>query len=238
MTNQDRLGSFDEYKAYYQIVQSFVHLENLISKIISHFFTEGKKRGLFEKEILGNYKFSQKVSLFKNVNTTVEALSKSEVDSLDTLAKIRNGIVHREMDYLNKKFRLNLDGKDKDYSIIQLVKLYSSIYVGTEKKLEKKKEEMENAEELKKIIEDIAMVEVHVRNYKWRFVDIYDLVLEDSDGNQISIDYPELNFPVEGYERYVEESMIDFLKDKYKLSKEKYDIDVISDWIEPDSDSD
>ena len=238
MTDKEKSSGFDKYEAYYQIVQTFVHLEILISKIISHFFTEGKKRGLFEKEILGKYKFNQKVNLFKNVNTTIEVLSKSEVDSLVTLAKIRNGIVHHEMDHLKEKFRLNIDGGDKDYSIEQLIKLYVSIYVSIGKKLEKKKEEMENAEELKQIIEDIAMVEVHLRNYKWRFVDIYDLVLEDSDGNQISIDYPELNFPVEGYERYVEESMIDFLKDKYKLSKEKYDIDVISDWIEPDSDSD
>lgn len=86
---------------------------------------------------------------------------------------------------------------------------------------------------LHEIISDFACAHVHARNYKDWFVDIFDLEIEDSNGNEISIDYPDNQFSVDGYEKEIEKVIISYLEKKYGIHTDYVDV-LLDDYIPPE----
>lgn len=95
------------------------------------------------------------------------------------------------------------------------------------------KAKKEHLIKLHKIISDFACAHVHARNYKDWFVDIFDLEIEDSNGNEISIDYPDNQFSIDGYEKEIEEVIIGYLEKKYGIHTDYVDV-LLDDYISPE----
>lgn len=220
-----------EEKIVFDIVRSFIHIDNVLASIISHYFTLPNKRGLFKKEIMDKNKFGYKYELFKKINVIENILNPTEISDLLKLSQIRNCIAHNNRES-GGGFLLNLDGKDTVYTIQELYKTYLDIAHSTGVKLEGILSKYVNGEKISVILKDLAMVYVSVRNFKGWFMDIYDLEIENSNGDIESINYPEHNYHIDTYEKDIESDITEYLKDKYGVEPDTYNIEITQDWNE------
>lgn len=223
----------EKWKATAIIVVTFSDIEDFITGIISHYFTEEKKRGLFQKELLGIDSFNRKYELLKKINKKDPMLEEKVVSELKTMYRIRNAIVHKGTSHIDE-FLLDLYGKSENYSLEELRKIYLASMEITYKTLENKVNSYRENEKIRQVINDLEYVEVRVRNFKGWFVDIYDLTLHSTNGEEISIDYPNYEFSVENYEDEVEKAVRRYLEKEYSANGDDYEIEVILDWAEPD----
>lgn len=84
-----------------------------------------------------------------------------------------------------------------------------------------------------KIIKDFAGVHVHARNFKDWFVDIYDVEIEDSNGHEVSIDYPDNQFSIENYEKEIEKCIKSYLQEKFSIDADDVVV-LLDEYIQPE----
>lgn len=225
-------------REFRRIVQSYVALESVMKRLISHYFTNDRKSDLFTKAVLENLTFKRNYDIFKNINASEEILTDTEIQQLALLSRIRNSIVHAsriDEDYYSLLGR----GKSTPITFKELRELYFSYYSAIGRKLEAKIESFltkERNEEREKILRDLAIVTVDVRNYKGWFTDIYDLTAEDTHGDYVSLDYPDYQYPVEDYEPIIEEKVREYLSKNYDVRADNYTVEVYLSWKEHESD--
>ena len=217
------------------LVISFSKIEDVITDLISNYYGEASKRGLLKKAIIENEPFSKKYEIFKRINQTENILDDNAIGQLPKMIKIRNAILHNKIES-NGVFLLNLDGKLKEYGHKELFNLYKEGYKLTHETLSLRLSSYTDKDEVKKIISDLSSVNVALRNYKGWFVDIVDLEIYDSEGDSISVDYPDYEYGVEDYEEEVEKTISKFIKDKYGVEEGTYVIEPNLEFSEVDED--
>lgn len=216
---------------FYYIATKFNELDEHINIIIAHYFSLEEKRSLFKKEFLKTNSFSKKLDLLKNINKKDELFKDYIIENIRNCSSIRNNIIHNNPNK-NHEYSIVLDGKKHAGDISYFYKIYKDYYRECFRELNKLAKNYLKQEKLEKIIKNLAGITVHARNYKWWFVDIYDLEIEDEDGNEMSIDYPNYQFSIDFYDDEIQVAIKSYLSNKYGADTENAYVDVTLDWFE------
>ena len=131
---------------------------------------------------------------------------------------------------------LKLEGDPKEYTHEELFNIYKTSYELVVEPILAKIGSYANLEKVNRIMGDLSYVDVVLRNYKGWFMDIVDLDIYDSEGDSISIDYPEYEYNIENYEEEVKRSIAKYLKNKYGVEEGSYEIEPNWQLTETDDD--
>lgn len=172
--------------------------------------------------------------MLKNINNKKDYFDKKVIDKIKQCSNIRNSLAHNNPNN-EDEYSINLNGKPIIGDISFFFEEYKSSFEFSNSELEKIVEPYAKLEKLNGIIKNLASFHVHVRNYKDWFVDIYDVEIEDENGNEISVDYPEYQFPTEDYEEEVITVVKSYLNEKYNANTDDISGEVIQDWYESES---
>ncbi len=218
------------------MIRSFIDLERSIDRVIAHYFAQPEKRQFLIETFLGeNSPFGRKLDSLKKINNKENYLDNQEWKYIKRCQHIRNRISH----YLpneEDEYSISINGTPREEDLQSCYELYKEAWEEVKPKLEGIVHDFENQEKRKRILNNPAFAEVHLRNYKQYHTDIYDLILRDKDTRKVSINYPNNIYSTdltEEAKEIIREDIRKFLASEYDIHEE-IDIEIMLDeYIEP-----
>ncbi|MEE9525421.1 MAG: hypothetical protein V3V78_02325 [Candidatus Woesearchaeota archaeon] len=230
------------YEVRMRVIDSLIILEKICDEILKSYFNKKVGHSTVTKLFkLGNLGVRKKALLVLHIINEYEGLGKTHdrlKQKIIECCEIRNTIAHKlpyshynkdimnysdppsseKANYFHKKSikpLLHL-AKTFDNSLIEITSLYLTY-------LDKLKEE----EIFEKVSEDVVQVKVYLRNYKGWFIDITEIKLMDSEGDEYSLfEYPETNYPIKDFEKDVKDEVGDYLQNIKKIDLSKAFIEI------------
>lgn len=216
------------------LIQQVILLDNQFSELISRFFSVKSKQELLNKTIIQELRINKKREIIKSILgqypediNDVEKWNKCALNCI----QIRNAVVHNvpDEDYYN----LNIDGKNGRYKANALLNVFKKSWNVVNPPilsiLNKLKED--------NIMEDIVLVRISLRNYKGWYVDIYNVQIENSGGEEKELhDYPDKQYNVNEYEEEVKQEIKNWLIGR-GVNITDVEFEVYLDWIETEDDN-
>jgi len=215
------------------LINSVIFLDEQFSELIARFFSPRCNQDLLNKTIIQNMSISKKREIIKSILEQYPQDVKDIGEWCKCATKcieIRNAVVHKPQD--GKSYRLNINGKMDNYSVSVLLKIFNSslkkVNLPIKSILEKLKDD--------NIVGEVVLARISMRNHKGLFNDIYNIQIENSEGEEKELgNYPNNQYNVEEYDDEVKEDIKNWLIEK-GINVANIEFEVYLDWFEEPDD--
>lgn len=226
-----------------EIIDDLIILDHTCNEILDLFSNKGLKYSIISKLI--NISTLNKalvvIRIMEEAKVLNEELAKNFKEKIKTCCEIRNIIAHKLpyshykkdiIDYAepSKLRQVNYLHKNQVKPLIDLAKNFKRNFIEVVGTFLTYLDSLRDKEKFEKVIKDLARVKIYLRNYKGWFMDILELKLEDSKGQEYNLyEYPLVDYSTEDFEDDVKKDVKEYLGKIKGIDLSKTEIEISDD---------